>query len=253
MIMARLRSLATGLLPLLLLLFLWHLASRTGLFPPQVLVPPQEVASTLVTLAQNGELQSHLGVSLKRLLLGFVAGAAAGLSFGTAIALSRWLETAFAPLFQALRQVPVLAFLPMLVLLLGIEEQFKIVVVAVAAFFPIALAAFDGVRGVPRSYIEVARIFRTPILPLLRGILLPAALPPVLTGLRLGLTRAWLVLVACELLAADSGIGQMMEMGRQMFRIDVVLVGVLVSGLVGYLLDRTVKLIERRTFRWKEA
>src|SRR5690606_24523310 len=100
------------------------------------------------------------------------------------------------------------------VLLLGIEEGFKIVVVAIAAFFPVALAAFDGVRGLPRSYLEVARLYRTPLVPLLGRILLPATIPPILTGLRLGLTRAWLVLVACELLAANSGVGQMMEMGR---------------------------------------
>ena len=216
-------------------------------------MPPSEVAATLGRLWQDGELGDHLGTSLFRLVFGFLAGATIGLVFGTAMALSKLFDALFAPLFQAVRQVPVLAFIPMLVLLLGIEERFKIVVVAVAVFFPVAIATFDGVRGIPRSYFEVARLYRTPPVPFVLRILLPSAVPPVLTGLRLGLTRGWLVLVACELLAADSGIGQMMEMGRQMFRIDVVLAGVFVSGLVGFALDRSVKLVERRFVRWKEA
>ena len=242
-----------GLAPLLALLLLWQAASAAGLFPPQVLVAPADVVAALVALWRNGELVTHLSISLTRLLIGFGLGGAAGLAFGTALALSRLAEALFGPLFQALRQVPVLAFLPMLVLLLGIEERFKIVVVAIAAFFPVALAAFDGVLGVPRSHFEVAKLYRTPLLPFLGRILLPAATPPVLTGLRIGLTRAWLVLIACELLAAGSGIGQMMEMARQLFRIDVVLAGVFVSGLIGFLLDRGVKRIERRTLRWKAA
>lgn len=251
--MNRVWNFALGLVPLLLLLALWQAASASGLFPAQVLVSPAAVLGTLFTLVGDGELQRHLSISLTRLLLGYLVGGAIGLAFGAAMALSKWFEALFAPLFQAARQVPVLAFLPMLVLLLGIEEKFKIVVVAIAAFFPVALAAFDGVRGLPRSYIEVARLYRTPLVPLVRRVLYPAAIPPILTGLRIGLTRAWLVLVACELLAADNGIGQMMEMGRQMFRIDVVLAGVLVSGLIGFLLDQSVKLIERRTVRWRTA
>lgn len=251
--MSALNRFAAGLAPLLGLLLAWQIASTSGLFPPQVLVPPSEVAATLARLWRDGELGGHLGTSLFRLVFGFLAGAAIGLSFGAAMALSKLFDALFAPIFQAIRQVPVLAFIPMLVLLLGIEERFKVVVVAVAVFFPVALATLDGVKGIPKSYFEVARLFRTPPLPFVLRILLPAAIPPVLTGLRLGLTRGWLVLVACELLAADSGIGQMMEMGRQMFRIDVVLAGVFVSGLVGFTLDRSVKLIERRFVRWKEA
>lgn len=250
---ARIIAFGTALLPPVLLVGAWQLASSTGLFPPQILVAPSEVAQTIAELVRNGELGGHLGDSLFRLAWGFGIGALAGLAFGTALALSRLFEALFQPLFQAVRQVPILAFIPMLVLLLGIEEGFKITVVAVAAFFPVALATFDGVRGIPKGWLEVARVYRTPFPSLLMRILIPATVPPVLTGLRLGLTRAWLVLVAAELLAADNGIGQMMEMGRQLFRIDVVLAGVIVSGLIGFALDRGVKLVERRYTRWRTA
>lgn len=237
----------------LLLLAAWQLACMSGLFPPQVLVPPSEVARTLWLMAGSGELDRHVGDSLYRLATGFAIGALAGVAFGVSIALSRLAEAAFSPLFLTLWQVPVIAFVPTMVLFLGINEPFKIAVVAIAAFFPIALATFDGVRGVPKAWFEVAKVYRTRLPDLVWRILVPATIPAVLTGLRIALTRAWIVLVAAELLAADSGIGQMMEMGRQLFQLDVVLAGVVVSGVIGFTLDRGAREIERHASKWKTA
>ncbi|MCW6528787.1 ABC transporter permease [Sphingomonas sp. MMSM20] len=237
----------------LALLALWQLAALSGVFPTQVLVPPADVAETLWSLARSGELERHIGESLFRLGLGYLIGAVAGLAFGACIALSRLAEAALAPAFLAVWQVPVIAFVPVLVIFLGIDEPFKIAIVALATFFPVALATFDGIRGVPKAWFEVARVYRTRIPDLILRILVPATVPAVLTGMRVALTRSWVVLVAAELLAADSGIGQMMEMGRQMFRIDVVLAGVVVSGVIGFALDRGAKAIEHRATRWKYA
>ncbi|MBV8237529.1 MAG: ABC transporter permease [Sphingomonas sp.] len=237
----------------LALLALWQLAALSGVFPAQVLVPPADVAETLWSLARSGELERHIGESLFRLGLGYLIGAIAGLAFGACIALSRLAEAALAPAFLAVWQVPVIAFVPVLVIFLGIDEPFKIAIVALATFFPVALATFDGIRGVPKAWFEVARVYRTRIPDLILRILVPATVPAVLTGMRVALTRSWVVLVAAELLAADSGIGQMMEMGRQMFRIDVVLAGVVVSGVIGFALDRGAKAIEHRATRWKYA
>ncbi len=235
------------------LLALWQIACVSGLFPSQVLVPPSEVARCLWLMAGSGELARHVGDSLYRLCFGFALGAIAGLAFGITIALSRLAEAAFSPLFLTLWQVPVIAFVPTMVLFLGINEPFKIAVVAIAAFFPIALATFDGVRGVPKAWFEVAKVYRTRLPDLVWRILIPATIPAVLTGLRIALTRAWIVLVAAELLAADSGIGQMMEMGRQLFQLDVVLAGVVVSGIIGFALDRGAREIESRASKWRTA
>jgi sulfonate transport system permease protein len=237
----------------LALLAAWQIACSTGLAPAQVLVPPSEVARSLWDMAQSGELGRHVSESLYRLALGFTIGAFAGLVFGAGIALSRLAEAVLSPLFLTLWQVPVIAFIPTMVVFLGINEPFKIAIVAVAAFFPVALATFDAVRGVPRSWFEVARVYRTRLPDLIGRILIPATVPGVLTGLRIALTRAWIVLVAAEILAADSGIGQMMEMGRQLFQLDVVLAGVIVSGLIGFALDRGAREIERRATKWKTA
>jgi sulfonate transport system permease protein len=239
--------------PPVLLLGLWQLACASGLFPPQILVPPSEVAKALGGMAASGELQRHVADSLYRLLVGFAIGATAGMAFGAALALSRLVESVLSPIFHTLWQVPVIAFVPLMVMFLGIDEPFKIAVVAIAAFFPMALATFDGIRGVPRNWFDVAKVYRLTLLQLIRLILLPATVPAVLTGLRISLTRAWVVLVAAELLAADSGIGQMMEMGRQLFQIDVVLAGVVVSGLIGFLLDRGACWVESRATRWRTA
>jgi sulfonate transport system permease protein len=236
-----------------LLLGLWQLACASGLFPPQVLVPPSGVAKALIDMAASGELQRHVGDSLYRLLVGFAIGASAGMAFGAALALSPLIEAALSPLFHTIWQVPVIAFVPLMVMFLGIDEPFKIAVVAIAAFFPMALATFDGIRSVPRNWFDVAKVYRLALHQLIGRILLPATVPAVLTGLRISLTRAWVVLVAAELLAADSGIGQMMEMGRQLFQIDVVLAGVVVSGLIGFLLDRGARWVESRATRWKTA
>lgn len=247
------RSRLSSLLAPIALLAIWQLACLSGFFPVQVLVPPSDVVRALGALAASGELQRHIGESMFRLITGFAIGAFAGLVFGVTIALSRLAEAVLAPFFLALWQVPVIAFVPMLVIFLGIDEPFKVAIVALATFFPVALATFDGVRGVPRAWFDVARVYRTRLPDLIWRILIPATIPSVLTGLRIALTRAWVVLVAAELLAADSGIGQMMEMGRQLFRIDVVLAGVVVSGLIGFALDRGAKAVERRATRWRTA
>lgn len=237
----------------ILLLLAWAWVCSVGIFPEQILVSPAGVYQTGYELWQNGELQPHLHDSLYRLVLGFAIGSLLGLGFGVLMGLFKPIDAFFAPSFNALRQVPTIAFIPMLIMIFGVEETFKIVVVAKAAFFPISMATYDAVKGIPRSYFEVSKVYQLSHLSLVRHVILPATVPPILTGLRLALGRSWMVLVAAELIAADSGIGQMMEMGRQMFRIDIVLVGVLVTGLIGFLLDRSLRSVESHLGRWKQS
>jgi sulfonate transport system permease protein len=237
----------------LLLLALWYLATRHAGNVARVLVPPGRVLTTLLHLIVSGELAMHLRQSLARLAYGFAAGALSGLVFGVLMGVSRRVEAIFGPSFHALRQIPSIAFIPVLILLFGVEETFKVVVVMKACFFPVALATADGVRGVPLGFVEVARVLALSRLQLVRYVLLPAAVPPVITGLRIALARSWMVLVAAELLAAESGLGQMMEMGRQMFRIDVVLVGVFITGVFGFLLDGAMRGLERSLAPWRQT
>ncbi|CRM79784.1 MULTISPECIES: ABC transporter permease [Pseudomonas] len=247
----RLFTALTWLISPLALLAVWTWVAHLGIFPRNLLVPPAQVLHTFEELLASGELLEHLGNSLSRLGLGFGIGSLCGLAFGVLMALSKNVEVYCGPLFHTLRQIPSIALIPMFVLLFGIDETFKIIIVAKTAFFPVALAAGEGVRGIPRSYFEVADVYRLRWPTFVRLVALPAAAPPIITGFRISLTRAWVVLVATELLAADSGLGQMIEMARQMLRIDVVMVGVVVTGVIGFALDYAFRRIEQRLFRWQ--
>lgn len=242
-----------GLVSPLLLLLLWWWVTKAGLFSPQLLVSPGQVLQTAMDLAQDGELAGHVGISLMRLFSGFAAGAVLGIAFGAAIALSDTLERYTAPLFQLLRQLPTVALIPMFILIFGVGETFKIFIVMKATFFVVALATYDGIRNIPKGYFEVGRLYQLPAPTRFSAILFPAAVPALLTGIRIGLSRSWLVLVGAELLAAESGIGQMMEMSRQIFRMDVVMVGVILTGLIGFLLDRSLRALEWWLLRWRRA
>jgi sulfonate transport system permease protein len=246
---------AVPLLIPLLILGAWFVVTRDGASgaTSRVLVAPAEVAATLRELVTSGELQGHVRKSLVRLALGFGLGTASGIVFGVAMGISRRFEAICGPFLHAIRQIPSIAIIPMMILLLGVEETFKVVVVVKASFFPVALATAEGVRAVPVSYREVGRVLGLSQTQTLARLLLPGAVPALVTGLRIAIARSWMVLVASELIAAESGLGQMMEMGRQMFRIDVVLVGVLVTGLLGFLLDRGMRGVEAKLAPWRQT
>lgn len=238
----------------LALLLLWLVATRPN--PdgaPALLVSPGDVLAAGRTLAASGELGDHVRASLTRLLFGFAIGTGLGLVIGVLLGLSRPFAALLSPTFNAIRQTPAVAFIPMLVLMFGVEETFKLVLVAKATMFPIALATADGIKGIPPAYVEVARVYQLRGLAMLRKVVLPAIVPPVVTGIRVALGRSWMVLVAAEILAAESGLGQLMELGRQRLRLDIVLVGVLFTGLAGVALERGMRGVERRLARWRHA
>ncbi len=241
----------TWLVSPLLVLLAWTLVAQSGRYSEQLLVPPAVVWDTFNDLLRSGELLEHIHFSLSRLGIGFACGASAGLMFGVLLSLSKTVEVYCSPLFHTVRQIPSIALIPMFILAFGVEETFKVLIVTKAVFFPVALATSEGIKAIPRSYFEVGKIYRLPLRYLIADIVFPAAAPPILTGIRIGLSRAWMVLVAAELLAADSGLGQMIEMARQMMRIDIVMVGVGVIGVIGFILDYGFRLLEKRLFRWK--
>lgn len=242
-----------GLASPLLFLLIWWAVARAELFPPEILVPPIAVVRAFAELWRSGELAAHLSASLFRLGIGFAAGASAGLAYGCLAALSPGFRAYTATLFVALRTVPSVAFIPIFILIFGIGETFKLLVVAKASFFPVALATSEAVRNVPVRYTEVAAVFRLPLRLRLARVILPATLPAIVTGIRLGLGRSWGVLVAAELVASENGLGQMMEFGRQMFRLDLVMVGVVLAGGIGFAIDRLLRRIEARLQHWRGA
>lgn len=246
------RTAQAWLLPLALLL-LWALSSSQGWLPDQVLPAPGAVWQVFSEALVSGELPEALRISLARVAAGFALGLGVGLPLGLAMGLSPLLHDYLAPTFKAFAQVPVLGWLPFLMLLVGIDEALKVLLIAKATMVPVVLNTLGGVDGVPPRYLEVARVLRLTRWQTLTRVVLPAAFAPIWTGVRLGFTHAWLSLVVVELLASSEGLGFMIVYGRQLFQLDVVLAAVLALGLVGYSLDRVMAAVEGRLQRWRRA
>lgn len=233
----------------LALLAIWQLGSAQQWISPQVLPAPEFVAQTLAELYHSDELWLHTGASLQRVLLGFALGSLLGLLLGVAMGLSQRIEAYVLPTFNALVQIPVLAWLPFVMLLVGIGEAFKYILIAKAALVPVTLNTLQGFRQIPVAWLEVACIYRYTKRQQVLEVVLPQAVPTLFTGLRLGFTKAWLSLVVVELVASSEGLGYLIVYGRQLFQLDLVLAAVIVVGAIGYAMDRLLDVAERRVLQ----
>jgi sulfonate transport system permease protein len=247
----QMNEIGVGLLVPCGLLVLWATSAAFGWLPQQILPSPRDVATGIVDMAQSGDLLRNCSVSLVRVVLGFALGATVGLTPGVAMGLSRTVEDYVKPVFTAFAQVPTLGWIPLLMLLVGIGEGLKILVIAKAAFVPTTLNTYTGIRGIPPAFAEVAALFRFNRWQVLWKLVLPGALPPIFAGLRYGLTHAWMALVAVELLASSEGLGYLLVWGRQMFWLDTVMIAMILIGIVGFVLDTAMARLERRLQRWR--
>lgn len=218
----------------------------------RLLPPPSEIARTLWQLLHDG-LWAHIGVSLARVASGFLIGSVLGLGVAVLVGLNRRIEAYVDPSLQALRNVPSLAWVPLLLLWFGIDETPKITMIALGAFFPVYLNVVSGLRNVDRKLIEVGEIHGLGTWALARRILLPASLPSVFTGLRTALGLAWMFLVAAELIAAARGLGYLLSDGRETSRPDVVIAAIFLIALLGKLSDSLLHAAEVRSLRWRDT
>jgi sulfonate transport system permease protein len=246
----RLGGVAIALLLPLVVLCAWSLATRYELVAVQILPAPSVVLDTAIELVQSGQLQSELVVSLLRVGAGLLLGGTAGLLIGITMGLSRSAEAYLGPTVRAVWLVPSLGWLPLFMLVFGIGEALKIVLIAKACFLPMMVNSFDGVRSIPRKHHEVARILELTRVDTLRFVVLPAILPSLLNGFRLSLGKGWQVLVLVEMIASAAGIGYLMTWGRKSFQLDVVLVTIVVIGATGWLLDRIALAVQSRATGW---
>lgn len=245
------RWLVGTIVPIATVLLL-ELAGRLGWVAPNLLPPPSEVLHTLWLLTGQG-LGGHLVASTLRVALGFALGAGAALAVGALVGLNRRAEWLLDPSFQALRAIPSLAWVPLLLLWLGIDESPKLVLIAIGAFFPVYMGVASGFRDVDRKLVEVARMAGLSQLSLVRRVLVPGALPAILTGLRNGLSLAWMFMVAAELIAATQGLGYLLTDGRETSRADIVLAAIVLLALLGKLTDTLAQHAERRLLSWRDT
>jgi len=238
-------------LPLLLLIALEGSAAL-GWIPIHLLPPPSAIARTIATLASR-DLLAQIAVSIARVTVGFALGALLAIAVGLLVGMQRRAEALLEPSLQALRAIPSLAWVPLLLLWLGIDETPKIVLIAIGAFFPVYTNLVAGIHGVDRKLLEVGTIHGLSAQALIRRIVLPAALPQLMTGLRNGMSLAWMFLVAAEMIAATKGVGYLLSDGRETSRPDIVLAAILILALLGKLSDSLLKRIENHQLRWRSV
>ena len=248
-----LRRAASALIFPAALLLVWLTACLLDLVPAQILPDPRIILATFREFYVTGDLAFHARISLIRVVQGFALGAGAGLVLGISMGLSRRVRELVEPLFLAMAQVPALGWIPLVMLLVGIDEALKVIIIAKAALIPVTINACKGILNVPRNYKEVGEVLTFGRWQTLTKILAPASIPTVFTGIRYGLTNAWLALVAVELLASSEGLGYLMVWGRQLFQLDLVIMAMIVVGVIGFVLDWSLGLVERRLQRWEDA
>lgn len=243
-------------LSLTLLLLCWWGVTRLGLISPLFLPPPQQVFSKLLLIASpqgfmDATLWQHLAASLTRMLLAFALATLVAVPVGIAMGVSPTVRGLLDPLIELYRPVPPLAYLPLMVIWFGIGETAKVLLIALAIFAPVALSTLAGVRSVQQVRLRAAQSLGASRWQLLRWVVLPAALPEILTGLRIGLGVGWSTLVAAELIAATRGLGFMVQSAGEFLATDVVLAGIAVIALVAVVLELGLRALQRRLTPWK--
>lgn len=246
----RLLGASTGLVLPALLLGLWHWASTNGSFSRSQLPTPASVVDAAQELIDRGMLWTHIAITLQRVLIGFVIGASIGLVIGSLVGLSRVASRLLSPFIQSLRAVPSLAWVPLLVLWMGIYESPKITLIAIGAFFPVFTTVAAGFAHADRKLIEVGRAYGLRGPSLVTGVLLPAASPTIASGLRLGMAQAWLFVVAAELIASSKGLGFLLIDSQNVLRTDILILSIILLAVLGKLTDLVLSLVERRVLRW---
>ncbi|MDX2377099.1 ABC transporter permease [Microbacterium sp. LRZ72] len=237
-----------AVLPLVLLLA-WHFVSTTGIVPVSQLPSPEMVWLAGVDLAERGVLGLYVAISTQRVVIGFLFGAVIGLVLGAVVGLSRLGDVLLAPTLGAIRAVPSLAWVPLLILWFKIGEESKIILIAIGAFFPVYTVVAAALRHVDRRLIEAARAFGLRGIRLFASVQLPAVVPSVISGLRLALAQAWLFLVAAELIASSMGLGFLLTDSGQIGRIDRIILAIIMLAILGKLTDSLLGLFERWAVR----
>lgn len=242
------------LILLVLLLGLWEYISRVVLSDTTrtLLPPPSTVAKAALELIRSGELWQNLHDSVRRELMAF-AWATVAIPIGIAMSWWPWVEEQLDPVFEILRPVPPLAWIPLSILWFGIGDTQNVFIIFLAIFFPILLNTITGVKGIEPNLIRAARCLGAPEWKILWRIALMAALPQIMTGIRIGLGVGWMALVAAELVGAISGLGFMINDARTVLRTDYVIVGMATIGLVGFVMDRVIRVAMRRWLPWSRS
>lgn len=249
------RQLTLSAATLAVLLAIWWAVAALQLVSPLFLPPPGQVLHKLIAIAgpqgfMDATLWQHLAASLTRIVIALLAAVLIGVPVGIAMGLSPTVRGILDPLIELYRPVPPLAYLPLMVIWFGIGETSKILLIYLAIFAPVALSAVAGVRSVSQVRVRAAQALGASKLQVLRYVVLPSALPEILTGIRIGLGVGWSTLVAAELIAATRGLGFMVQSAGEFLATDVVIAGISVIALIAFSLEIGLRALQRKLTPW---
>ena len=249
----RLQSILLGSLLPVLLVAVWEVLSRTGVFPAYQLPAPSTILSTIREMAQDGSLYSHVGITTFRVFAGFIIGTLLAIVLGSIVGFYEKAEQIFDPMIQAFRSIPSLAWVPLFILWMGIGEPSKVTMIAVGVFFPVYLNVVSGIAGVDRKLIEVGKMYGLNTFQLIRRVILPASMPSFLTWLRSGLGLGWMFVVAAELMGASTGLGYLLVLGQNTLSPEIIIASIILFAIIGKLTDWILKIVEQRALHWQDG
>jgi len=241
-----------SLLPIALLA-VWQISCSMGVFPPNILPSPWTVVQTIVGMVKDGSLWQHIGITLYRIVCGFLLGTSIAVVLGALVGFYPLAQRLFDPILQAFRSIPSMAWVPLFILWMGISETPKIALIAVGVFFPTYLNLVSGILGVDRKLIEVGKIYGFTHSELIRKIILPAALPSFLVGLRGGLGVGWMFVVAAELMGASQGLGYLLVFGQNTTAPEIILGSIILFAVLGKLTDMLLATTEAKALHWQDS
>lgn len=234
-------------------ILLWWLVTASGLVGKVLLPPPPEVVAAMARSIADGSLARHTGISLLRVLEGFVLALVIAVPVGMVMGSSQVARGLIEPIVELLRPIPPIAMIPLAILWFGIDELSKVLIIAYGAFFPILLNTIAGFQEVDRTHIRAAQTLGASRLQIFRDVVLRSAYPFIVVGARLGMGMAFIVLVAAELIASSAGLGYLINDGRYSFRTDQIFLGMVCIGVLGFLLNKGLLEAERRLLKWKHV
>lgn len=238
------------LLPIIILI-IWEWADIAGLLKSYTMPAPMAIVNTFIEYLQNGKLLTNIGVSLVRVVEGFLLALAVGFAIGIGVSIFPKFDTFTDLVIQTLRPIPPIAWIPLAILWFGIGQGSKVFIIFLGAFFPIFINTTEGVKNIDGRFFELAEVYEIPKQKLITKIVIPGALPQIMTGIRLGLGNAWVCVVAAEMIGATSGVGFMLSDGRSLSRPDIVILGMLIVGIFGKIMDDLLKALNKRLIKWQ--
>nr|WP_145552193.1 ABC transporter permease subunit [Variovorax boronicumulans] len=246
---------AISVATVVVLLVLWTLVTNLGWVKPLFLPTPQAVFEQfwayLTGQANDKPLWQHFLASMFRVFSAFFLACVTAIPVGIAMGMSRWARGIFDPPLEFYRPLPPLAYLPLIIIWFGIDELPKVLLIFLSCFAPLALAARSGMRSAAQEQINAAYSMGASYWQVVRHVVLPAAMPEILVGMRIAIGFGWTTLVAAEMVAANMGLGQMVLNASNFLRTDIVIMGIVVIGVVAYLFDLLMRWVERRVVPWK--